>query len=690
MIQRQERFPKLTLSDFEVDFETFDFGAIKDRWPVIERNNPLGTINVGYKLNQENTQQLLPDWDIIPFFERAFDLNQSEYGVRRVLKPLNEVLESKGFKTISSGTFNTMFRKYRLPYLDAQTISKKRKRFEGYKNKKIEEIVVRKRKAVLAKNRVEKELKEIARKQAELRVKKELAKDPKRQKIKLEAYSSTQEPTREELVEREFQRIVEEQKLNVIFRANPGPQEEFLASDEQEVLYGGAAGGGKSYAMLADPMRYFNNKNFRGLLVRRTNDELKELKQKSKELYFQAFPEARWSERDSQWTFPSGATLWMTYLEKDDDVLRYQGQSFTWIGFDELTQYPTAYPWNYLRSRLRSTDPSLPLYMRATANPGGPGHMWVKKMFIDPHRPNEAFWATDIETGQTLVYPEHDPLGRGGQPLFKRKFIPAKLYDNPYLTLDGSYERNLLSLPEIQRRRLLEGDWNASEGAAFPEFMTSVHVVEPFEIPKSWMRFRSCDYGYSTYSAVLYFAVDPNYGTLYVYRELYVSKHTAQDLADLIKKTELEAGDKIRIGVLDSSTWHQRGHRGPSIAEEMILRGVHWRPSDRSQGSRIAGKNEIHKLLKYDPNIDRPGLLIFDTCRQLIQDLASIPSDPNGGEDVDPKYTSDHTYDALRYGVMSRLMNYSHSGFENDAWGLSPATTSRPQGYIPQDKIFGY
>ena len=115
----------------------------------------------------------------------------------------------------------------------------------------------------------------------------------------------------------------------------------------------------------------------------------------------------------------------MTYLERDDDVLRYQGQSFSWIAIDELTQYPSPFAFNYLRSRLRTTDPDLPVYMRATTNPGGPGHMWVKKMFIDPAPANTAFDARDLETNEPLVYPDNHE--KAGQSLFQRRFIPASL-----------------------------------------------------------------------------------------------------------------------------------------------------------------------------------------------------------------------------------------------------------------------
>ena len=147
---------------------------------------------------------------------------------------------------------------------------------------------------------------------------------------------------------------------DVVFQPNAGPQEEFLSAPEQDVLYGGAAGGGKSFALLADPLRYCHNPNHRGLLLRRTLDELTELISKSKQLYPKAFPGATFRESKSTWVFPSGATIWFSYLDKDKDVTRYQGQAFNWIAIDEITQYPTPYVWEYLRSRLRATDPSCP------------------------------------------------------------------------------------------------------------------------------------------------------------------------------------------------------------------------------------------------------------------------------------------------------------------------------------------
>jgi hypothetical protein len=232
-----------------------------------------------------------------------------------------------------------------------------------------------------------------------------------------------------------------EEVQNIVFRPNPGPQTQYLASSEREVLYGGAAGGGKSYATLADPLRNMNNPDFSGLLVRHTTEELRELIQKSQELYPKAIPGIKWSERKSQWTTPRGGTLWMSYLDRDTDVMRYQGQAFNYVAFDELTQWSSSFAWDYMRSRLRSANKDLGLYMRATTNPGGIGHAWVKKMFIDPAPPNTAFWATDIESGEVLRFPSGH--SKAGQPLFKRRFIPASLFDNPYLAESGDYEAML-------------------------------------------------------------------------------------------------------------------------------------------------------------------------------------------------------------------------------------------------------
>lgn len=461
---------------------------------------------------------------------------------------------------------------------------------------------------------------------------------------------------------------------NVVFKPNAGPQTEFLSASERQVLYGGAGGGGKSYAMLADPLRDMNNPNFSGLLVRHTTEELRELITKSQDLYPKAIPGIVWSERKQQWTTPRGATLWMSFLDRDIDVERYRGLAFNWIGFDELTQWATPYAFSYMGSRLRTADPDLKLYMRATTNPGGAGMAWVKKGFVSPAPYNTPFPAVDFETGEVLRYPAGHT--KAGKTLYKRRFIPATLFDNPYLAKDGQYEAMLLSLPEAQRKQMLYGDWDISEGAAFTEFNRKIHVIEPFDIPRDWVRFRAADYGYGSKTAVLWFAIAPD-EQLIVYRELYTSKVTAVDLADMIN--DIERNESMRYGVLDSSLWHKRGDTGPSLAEQMIMKGCRWRPSDRSKGSRVAGKNEIHRRLQVNPHTGEPRLVFFNTCVNIIAELPALPLSRNNPEDVDTN-ANDHGYDALRYGCMSR----PRSGL----WDYDPTTSS--SGFQASCQTFGY
>jgi hypothetical protein len=375
----------------------------------------------------------------------------------------------------------------------------------------------------------------------------------------------------------------------------------------------------------------------------------------------QFLPGAKWREQEKEWRFPSGAKIEFGYAENMTDVLRYQGQSYTWIGIDELPQYPSPDIYNFLRSSLRSVDKDIPVYLRATGNPGNIGSQWVKEMFVDPAEPNSAF-EIKIDT----------PVG---VKTITRRFIPAKLQDNPYLMQTDDYYAMLASLPDIQRKQFLDGDWDAYEDSAFPEFSKTTHVVEPFEIPKGWYKFRAADWGYSSPACVLWFAVDYN-NNLWLYRELYTSKVTADIFARQV--LELESGEYIQYGVLDSSTWAKRGDVGPSIAETMIQQGCRWRQSDRSPKSRISGKLEIHKRLLV--NDKEPGLRVFKNCRNLIRTMSTLPTDKKNPEDVDTN-AEDHAYDALRYGCMSRPMHPKY------AQRFKPLFTPE---FKPADNKFGY
>ena len=442
---------------------------------------------------------------------------------------------------------------------------------------------------------------------------------------------------------------------NVVFHPNEGPQTEFLAADEKDVLYGGAAGGGKSYAMLVDPLRYAHRKAHRALILRRSMPELRELIDKSRELYPQAFPGCKFREVEKVWNFPSGAKIEFGFLERDADVYRYQGQAYSWIGFDEITHLPTEFGWNYLASRLRTTDSEIKTYLRCTANPGGIGASWVKKRYVDAYTPNESF------------------LGGDG---LTRKFIPARLTDNPYLSEDGVYEQMLMSLPPVQRRQLLEGNWDINEGAAFVEFDPDMHIVTPFQIPLTWERIKGIDYGYASESACIWGAVDRTDGTLIIYRELYRKGLTGEDLGAII--TDMEMEDPFSVsGVLDTAAWARTGTTGPTVGESLVRQGHKLRRADKN---RIQGKIQIHEYLKVQPS-GRPRLQIFNTCPNLIKELQSIPLDTRNPEDVDT-HAADHAYDALRYLIMSRPR------INNPMDNLRQY--HKESVYRPVDETFGY
>ena len=452
----------------------------------------------------------------------------------------------------------------------------------------------------------------------------------------------------------------------IAFEANPGPQNEFLESTETEVFYGGARGGGKTYSLLIAPLRFVHKPAHRALLLRRSMPELRDVIFQTQQIYPKAFPGAKFKTQENVWHFPSGARIEFGYCENLQDVLRYQGQSYSWIGVDELPQYASPDVWHFLRSSLRTVDPSIPLHMRATGNPGNIGSGWVKKMFIDPAPPGEEFIEEVVFTAN----------GEEIKSELSRKFIAASVWDNPYLTHDHSYVAMLASLPEAKRQQFLYGNWDVIEDGAFPEFDKEVHVVDPFELPSGWTKIRACDFGYSSHSAVLWGAMDYD-NNIWIYRELYVNKLTADKLAWAILDTE--AGDgTIYDAVLDSSCWAKRGDRGPSIAEAMNAEGCRFRPSDRSPGSRVAGKIELHKRLAIDEDTEEPSIFFFSSCRNLVSQLPSLPLDQRNPEDVDTK-AEDHLYDALRYMVMSRPLN------RLSAWEHVPK-----QKYRPSDARFGY
>lgn len=451
----------------------------------------------------------------------------------------------------------------------------------------------------------------------------------------------------------------------IIFQPHEGPQTEFLAANEDEVLFSGARGSGKSIALIVDPLRYCENKNFRALVIRKTMPELRELVSSARDIYPQVFPGVKWKEQEKLFIFPSGARVEFGHLESEGDVERYRGQQYTWIGIDELTHIEREDTFDRLMGSARTVDASLKVYKRFTTNPNGPGRVWVKRRFIDL---GPASTKIEVPVKTSL-----------GTVVITRRWIDSRTTDNPTLIKnDPMYLANLANLPEVLRKAWLEGDWTVAEGVAFPDFNARTHVVTPFEIPRNWLRFRACDWGFTSMAVCLWFALDED-NCIYVYREYKTKLVPADQFAANV--LALEEKDNVKYGVIDGSVGDQRGISGPTVDEQMRQVGCRWRYADKSPGSRIAGKNLIHQLLANNQFTNKPKLQVFTNCKELIEEMSSLPIDKNDAEDVDTN-CDDHAYDALRYGLMSRPNIVS--AFEG--WASS---NPNPRPAVI-DPIFGY
>ena len=278
-------------------------------------------------------------------------------------------------------------------------------------------------------------------------------------------------------------------------------QAEFQSRGEYEALYGGAAGGGKSDALVAEALRQVHIPHYKAILFRKTFPQLRELILKSLKIYKSAYPDAVYNSTEHVWKFPSGARIYFGSMPNKDSYLNYQGLSFAFIGFDELTHF-TREEYEYLISRNRADGDGVRVYIRATANPGGIGHGWVKERFITAAPPNTTIrFETEVRM----------PDGSMKKMERTRVFIPSSVFDNQeLLNNDPNYLANLASLPEAQKNALLYGDWDTFSGQVFTEWKNhpentdrrSTHVIKPFIIPPHWKRYRSFDYGYTKPFAV--------------------------------------------------------------------------------------------------------------------------------------------------------------------------------------------
>lgn len=434
------------------------------------------------------------------------------------------------------------------------------------------------------------------------------------------------------------------------WRPHPGAQEEFLRRREFEVLFGGAAGPGKTDCLVAAMTRDVEVPRYHGLIIRRTFPQLQEIIDRCWRLY----PELGGVYRatDKRWLFPSGATIDLGHMQHENDKYNYQGKEYHKIGTDEVTQF-TETQITYLFSRLRTTDPDINPQFLGTTNPGGIGHNWVKERYVTITEPKQTY--IDPKTGLSRV------------------FIPATIEDNPTLfENDPAYVQRLESLPEIEKQRLRYGIWDAFEGQVFTELSQRVHGCEPFDIPPEWERICVLDWGFAKPFSVGWYAVDYD-GILYRYREWYGCKEGERDIGLKMPAYEVARGilqheqhePKPRMRIADPSIWHprpdsrKRESKGPTIQEDMASEGVFFLKADND---RIQGKMQVHKRLRIESEIDEetgevldetPMFMAFNNQKHFWTTIPNLQEDPRNPEDVDTKQ-EDHIYDELRYMCMAR------------------------------------
>lgn len=403
----------------------------------------------------------------------------------------------------------------------------------------------------------------------------------------------------------------------------PNPkQAAFFRAKARHIAYGGARGGGKSWAMRRKfVLLAFRYSGIELLLLRRTLPELME--NHVRPLLSELNGVAVYRATRHEFLFPNGSRIRLGYCDKDTDVYQYQGQEYDVVGLEEATHFTEA-QMQFLSTCNRSVRTDFSPRMYYTCNPGGVGHAWVKRLFIDRDYRN-------AERPEDYV------------------FIPAKLSDNPILMQrNPDYVQTLMNLPEHLKRAHLDGDWDVLAGQYFPEFSRERHAVSPYPIPTGWRRFRAMDWGYNDPCCVLWFAVAPD-GKRVVYRELYVRKTLSSEIAKRV--CALSEGEKIAYTTASPDAWQKRGLggvEGQSIAEVFAKNGVPLIPADNA---RIPGWQRVREALAAQAD-GIPELSVFTTCTNLLRTLPLLTFDEHDAEDVSAT-CEDHAAEALRYGLTS-------------------------------------
>lgn len=403
-------------------------------------------------------------------------------------------------------------------------------------------------------------------------------------------------------------------------------QQAFIDSQAFETLFGGAAGGGKSYGQLIDGLLYaLKYPKSKQIIFRSTFADLeKSLIRTSMDLYPLSI--ADYNSSKHTWKFKNGSIVDFGYIQYEKDVYQYQSAEYDVIRFDELTHF-TEFMYTYMISRCRGANP-YPKCIKSSTNPGGVGHNWVKERFIDIGAPN-VIHTCKLETGETTT----------------RIFIPSLVQDNKFmLTYDPDYIKRLDALPEKERRALKYGDWDIFDGQFFTEFKRDIHVIEPFEIPKDWYIYFVMDYGLDKLAGY-WIAVDYN-NNAYVFREVYESNLLVSQARDKIKEM---TDEPIYLYLAPPDLWNRHKETGKSTADIFEEGDI---TLYKTNNDRIQGWLQMKEWLK--PYKDEQGcmtarLKIFNTCKNLIRCLPQVQHDEKRvGDIANEPHELTHSVDAIR------------------------------------------
>lgn len=437
----------------------------------------------------------------------------------------------------------------------------------------------------------------------------------------------------------------ETESVNAAWTPQPGPQADAISATWcPELLFGGAKYGGKSDFLLGDFLQDVERygPNWQGIIFRQELPQLEELIRRSHQLYPKTG--ATWHAQNKRWSWPNGANLKMRQIRTEADATKYHGHSYTWIGFDELGNWPTDSSYRMAGiANLRWAGASVPRKrIRASANPGGVGHAWVKEYFIDANI-----------RGYT-------PL-RDGDTGLTRMFIPSRITDNRIGTSnDPEYARRLKGLgsPELVRA-WLEGDWTVFAGRYYPEFSEQLHVIRPQVLPPHWTRFRMYDWGFADPFSHGWYAVASEtlgkiqQGSIVKYREWYGAKKAGNGNGLRM------INEHVANGIIDRQTASERfaysngdrafftKHGEPSCAETFYKHGLNYSPAS---DSRIEGSNQLRSRLVGDEL--GPRIFFFETCAHTIRTIPLMQHDPKHIEEM--MAGEDHAVDETRYACMSR------------------------------------